>query len=169
MKTRRAFQVKKSLTCGLYDGLNEILSFMSKQDIRWIQRFSNFRKAMEKLKDAINEYEEEEMSDLEKEGLVQRFEYTFELAWKTLQDFLYQRGYVDIKGPTLVLKQAFQDGYITDERTWRKMKEARELTSHTYDEDRANEIVEKIVLEFWAPLLQLMKRLDDEMKKNFEK
>ena len=78
---------------------------MSKQDIRWIQRFSNFKKALEKLRDAIDDYDEETMSDLEKEGVIQRFEYTFELSWKTLQDFLAYQGYVDVKGPNYVLNR----------------------------------------------------------------
>lgn len=140
---------------------------MGKQDIRWIQRFSNYRKALEKLADAIGEYDDD-MSELEKEGLIQRFEYTFELAWKTLQDLLFHRGYTDVKGPTPVLKQALADGYITKEKLWRKMKEAREMTSHTYDEDRANEIVDRVALEFLNPLLELKKRLDEEMKKDLQ-
>jgi nucleotidyltransferase substrate binding protein (TIGR01987 family) len=73
--------------------------------LRWKQRFSNYKKALNKLQDAINEYDDE-MTDLEKEGMIQRFEYTFELGWKTLQDLLYERGYLDVKGLTPVLKQA---------------------------------------------------------------
>ncbi|MEX2231623.1 MAG: nucleotidyltransferase substrate binding protein [Cyclobacteriaceae bacterium] len=139
---------------------------MGKQDIRWIQRFSNYRKAVEKLRNALAEYKDGDMSELEKEGLIQRYEYTFELGWKTLQDLLYFRGYVDVKGPTRVLKQALLDGYIVKEKIWRKMKEARELTSHTYDEDKANEIVEKVASEFFEPLLQLLKKLELEMNKD---
>lgn len=139
---------------------------MSKQDIRWLQRFSNFIRALEKLHDAILKYNEEEISDLEKEGLVQRFEYTFELAWKTLQDLLIHKGYVDITGPNPVLKQALLDGYIKEEKGWRNMKQARELTSHTYDEKQTNLIVEKVSEEYYNLLLQLKKRLDIEMKKD---
>lgn len=118
---------------------------MGKEEIRWIQRFGNFKKALQKLGDAISENAKEELSDLEKEGLTQRFEYTFELAWKTLQDLFYFKGYQNIKGPNPVLKQALLDGYIKGEKKWRDMKNARELTSHTYDEDTANEIVSKII------------------------
>ncbi len=88
---------------------------MSKKDIRWVQRFSNFRKAIEKLRDAVAEYDDE-TSDLEKEGIIQRFEYTFELGWKTLQDLLAHKGYVDVKGPNPVLAQALRDGYIKGEK-----------------------------------------------------
>ena len=92
---------------------------MAKKDIRWIQRFNNFKKALEKLGNAISDQEKEELSDLEKEGLIQRFEYTFELAWKTLQDLLFHKGYRDIKGPNPVLMHALMDGYIKGENKWR--------------------------------------------------
>lgn len=142
---------------------------MSTHDIRWIQRFNNFKKASEKLQDAVTGYRTGDMSELEKEGLIQRYEYTFELAWKTLQDLLYHRGYLDLKEPTLVLKQALLDGYIGKEKLWRRMKEARELTSHTYDEDKANEIAEKIASEFSDPLLELLKKLETEVMKDMGK
>jgi nucleotidyltransferase substrate binding protein (TIGR01987 family) len=137
---------------------------MSKKDIRWVQRFSNFRRAIEKLRDAVAEYDDD-MSDLEKEGIVQRFEYTFELGWKTLQDLLVYRGYVDVKGPNPVLAQALLDGYIKGEKIWREMKQARDATSHTYDEKEANEIVEKIVSHYCKILTDLHKRLEKELKK----
>lgn len=137
---------------------------MSEKDVRWKQRFSNYKKALEKLQDALGEYDDE-MTDLEKEGMIQRFEYTFELAWKTLQDLLYERGYLEIKGPTLVLRQALQDGYIKNEEKWRLMKNARELTSHTYDEHTANKIVEKIKEEYYDLLFELKTQLDKELLK----
>lgn len=137
---------------------------MNENDIRWKQRFSNYKKALQKLQDALREYENE-MSDLEKEGMIQRFEYTFELAWKTLQDLLYERGYIDIKGPTLVLRQALQNGYIEGEEKWRLMKNARELTSHTYDEHTANKIAEKIKEDYYELLFALKTRLDEELLK----
>ncbi len=65
---------------------------MSEKDVRWKHRFSNYKKALDKLREALGEYDDE-MTGLEKEGMIQRFEYTFELAWKTLQDLLYERGY----------------------------------------------------------------------------
>ena len=128
--------------------------------------FNNFKKALEKLGNAISDQEKEELSDLEKEGLIQRFEYTFELAWKTLQDLLFHKGYQDIKGPNPVLMQALMDGYIKGENKWRNMKNARDLTSHAYDEDKANESVTKIVEEFYDLLLELKNRLNKEILKN---
>lgn len=134
-----------------------------KKDIRWVQRFSNYKKALKKLGDAISKNDEEEMSDLEKEGLIQRFEYTFELGWKTLQDLFYHKGYQDISGPNPVLKQALLDGYIKGEKGWREMKNARDLSTHTYDENTANKIASKIMEEFYDLLLVLRRRLDKEL------
>lgn len=135
---------------------------MAEQDVRWKQRFSNFKKGLEKLRDGLGS---EDLNGLEKEGLIQRFEYTYELAWKTLQDLLHFYGYTDVKGPNPVLQQALKDGYIENERNWREMKSARELTSYTYDEEQANEIVEKIRDQYFKYLMDLKKRLDDELKK----
>ena len=111
------------------------------KDLRWIQRLSNLKKAFLKLKEAV---EGEDLNELEKEGMMQRFEYTFELAWKTLQDLLEEKGYVGIKGPAPVIQQAFQDGYIENGEEWMKLKKSRENTSHTYNKEVAEEIAGNI-------------------------
>lgn len=96
-------------------------------DIRWQQRYNNFRKALAKLSEVLKKMQTEPLSELEKEGMIQRFEYTFELAWKTLQEFLKEKGYIEIAGPNATLTQALTDGYISDAEGWRKMKKSREL------------------------------------------
>lgn len=100
------------------------------------------------------------LSELEKEGLIQRFEYTFELAWKTLQDLLVYKGYTDIVGPNPVLEQSLKDGYIKDEKGWRNMKKSRELTSHTYNSDTADEIATSVVEKFFSLLADLQATLE---------
>ncbi|GAA4449445.1 nucleotidyltransferase substrate binding protein [Nibrella saemangeumensis] len=117
-------------------------------DVRWIQRFTNYKKALAKLSSVVEKTKLDDLSELEKEGLIQRFEYTFELAWKTLQDLLNYKGYKDIAGPNPVLSQALQDGYITDAEQWRMMKKSRELTSHTYNSDTADGISENIFTSY---------------------
>ncbi|HET6990945.1 MAG TPA: nucleotidyltransferase substrate binding protein, partial [Bacteroidia bacterium] len=82
---------------------------MDNKDIRWEQRFSNFKKALAKLGEVTEHKKKSELSELEIEGLIQRFEYTYELAWKTLQDLLQDKGYQDIIGPNPVIEQAFHD------------------------------------------------------------
>ena len=129
------------------------------KDIRWLQRFSNLKKAFQKLKEAV---EIESLSELESEGLIQRFEYTYELAWKTLQDLLEAKGYLDVKGPTPVIQQSFQDGYIVDGDGWMKLKKSRENTSHTYNKEVAKEIVETIISSYFRLFEELILRLEHE-------
>src|SRR5690606_22115810 len=107
---------------------------MANQDIRWIQRFNNYRKALAKLSEAVALAEERDLSDLEQQGLIQAFEFTFDLAWKTLQDYLrhYKRPN-DNGGPTVIITQALEDGIIKSEEEWKAIKKSRELTSHSYD------------------------------------
>ena len=131
------------------------------QDIRWVQRFSNYKKALSKLAE-VTDKSLTDLSELEKEGMIQRFEYTFELAWKTLQDLLVYKGYQDIAGPNPVLEQSLKDGYILDERGWRNMKKSRELTSHTYNSSTADDIAEDILAHYYDLLKQLEIRLDGE-------
>lgn len=131
------------------------------EDVRWEQRFMNFKKALARLQE-VKAADLASLSELEKEGLIQRFEYTYELSWKTLQDLLRHKGYVDFAGPNATLSLALQDGYITDADGWRKMKKSRELMSHTYDESQADSIASDIV-EVYADLLeQLSIRLTKE-------
>ena len=128
---------------------------MESENIRWEQRFTNYKKALAKLAEGAGKRQLSDLTDLEKEGLIQRFEYTYELAWKTLQDLLRSKGYTDIAGPNPVLAQAFQDGYITDNNVWRKMKKSREMTSHTYNSQTADEIASEIISQYYQVFLDL--------------
>jgi len=133
------------------------------QDIRWMQRYSNYHKAVSRILDVTESWQKpEDLSELEQEGLVQRFEYTFELGWKTMQDLLKYKGYEFILGPNGTLRKAFEDGLITDHDAWRRMAAARVTTSHTYNEGEVTEIVRKIY-EAFAPMLKdLDMRLSEE-------
>lgn len=134
------------------------------EDIRWEQRFMNYKKALGRLL-IVRNADLATLSDLEKEGLIQRFEYTYELAWKTLQDFLRYKGYVDFAGPNATLSLALRDGYLTDADGWRKMKKSRELMSHTYDEARADDVAADILGGYVHLLEQLAIRLSAEQDK----
>lgn len=93
------------------------------------------------------------------EVLKQRFEYTFELGWKVLQDLLKYKGYEFVQGPNGTLQKAFEDGLIADHDGWRRMAKARVTTSHTYNEGDAIEIVRNIYDEY----SHLLQRLDDKL------
>lgn len=125
---------------------------MSKQDIRWRQRFQNFKKAFEQLKDSVLKVDE--LSDLEKEGMVQRFEHTFELAWKTLKDYLEEQQ-VNAKFPREVIKQSFHYEIIQDGEIWMDMLEKRNLMAHTYEETIFRDSVQKIANEYYKAIAQL--------------
>ncbi|MBI2026835.1 MAG: nucleotidyltransferase substrate binding protein, partial [Deltaproteobacteria bacterium] len=92
------------------------------------------------------------MSRLEEEGLIQRFEYTFELAWKCLQDLLQEKGYPNIRGPRPVIEQAFQDGIISDGPVWLQMLKARNETTHLYDEATFESIISAVKNQFLSVL-----------------
>lgn len=133
---------------------------MEQKDIRWKQRFSNFKKAFAQLEEAV---QKEEFTDLEREGLVQRFEYTYELAWNTMKDYLEDQGYRDITGSKDAVKQAFQSGLIAEGETWFDMIESRKLTSHTYDEETAEKIAEKIINYYYPAFNSLITNLNNKL------
>lgn len=102
------------------------------QDIRWEQRFDNFLRALQLLREAIPNVSA--LSELEQQGLVQRFEFTLELGWKTLKDYLIYQGVVlEQITPRAVIKQAFAAQIIQDGHLWIEMIDHRNLLSHTYD------------------------------------
>lgn len=131
---------------------------MTSQDIRWKQRFENFKKALQQFEEAVGQNNLERLSQ---EGLIQRFEYTFELAWKCLQDILQERGLTEVRGPKPVIQQAFEDGLLEDGLTWMEMLRARNETSHIYDEGKFLEIYSKAKNQFLKPFLALQKKLTD--------
>lgn len=132
---------------------------MSENDIRWLQRFQNFKKAFGQLELFLTETD---LNKLEEQGLIKAFEYTFELAWKTLQDLLRDKGYSDIVGPKPVIQQSFQDGYISDGQGWLRMQKSRNLTSQTYNEETAEKIITDIRAEYFQYLKSLKLRLEKE-------
>lgn len=106
---------------------------MPSGDVRWKQRFSNFDRALVLLREPF-ERDLATLSNLEKEGVVQRFEYTLELAWKTLKDYLEHGGRIIVPlTPRSVVKDAFAAGVLTDGQVWIDMIDHRNLLSHTYD------------------------------------
>lgn len=101
-------------------------------DIRWEQRFSNYKKAYAQLQKFL---EKAELSELEKQGLIKAFEYTYELAWNSLKDFLEYNGQNDIFGSRDTIRKAFQLNLIEDGDKWMEMLQSRNKTSHTYNEE----------------------------------
>ncbi len=141
---------------------------MANEDIRWIQRFNSYRKALARLGDAVALAGERDLSDLEQQGLIQAFEFTCDMGCKTLQDFVVHHGYVgEREKPVKIIVDAAAKG-IVNEKNWRKLYQARCKTSHSYDEVIANDIAENILDTYHSLFIQLETRLQLE-KINEEK
>ena len=125
---------------------------MSTIDVRWIQRFNNFDKAVKQLTKFI---EKGELSELEQQGLIQSFEYNYELAWKTIKDFYENQGETGIQGSRDAIRMAFKRGLIVNGETWMKMIKSRTLTSHTYNENTADEITKDIFHIYYGEFIKL--------------
>lgn len=117
------------------------------QDIRWKQRFENFENALQQLEEGIAYFESHPVN-LVKEGVIQRFEFTHELAWKVLKDFLEYEGFVNIIGSRSATREAFNKGLITDGQTWMDMIESRNQTVHTYNPEILDIEFNRIVSDY---------------------
>lgn len=115
------------------------------EDIRWMQRFDSFVRALSQLEEACALAASRPLTRLEEQGLIQAFEFTHELAWKTLKDFLESRGARDLYGSKDTTREAFRSGLVNDGDTWMDMIASRNLTSHTYDEGTASRISARIL------------------------
>lgn len=123
-------------------------------DIRWKQRFDNLQRAHRRLLWALEIQEQDPENDLIRMAVIKAYEFTFELSWKTLKDFLAYNG-IDAKLPREVLKQAFATGLVSDGQLWIDMLEERNLMAHTYDDARARQAVRLIQERYLAGLQQL--------------
>lgn len=120
-----------------------------KEDIRWMQRFQNYLKALRELEDAVRLSATRDLNKLEKQGLIQGFEYTHELAWKTIKDYLSEQGISGLVGSKDSSREAFNLGLISDGAVWMEMIKARNLTSHAYDEHIAETVFKAITEQFF--------------------
>lgn len=131
------------------------------QDIRWKQRFSNYIKAFQSLTEAVELSQQRALSSLEQQGLIQSFEFTHELAWKMLKDYLEYQGITNIVGSRDASRVAFQNTLIQDGEVWMQMIAARNQTSHTYNIKVAQAVVESILMQFYPALNQLANKFGD--------
>jgi nucleotidyltransferase substrate binding protein (TIGR01987 family) len=120
-------------------------------------KFENYTRALAKLKDGILKFNETD--DLERDGLIQRYEFTFELAWKTLKALFENEGLIGLNSPKTVLKEALGARLINDEELWLKMLADRNATTHIYSEQIAIEICKKIKQSHVTALEQLADRI----------
>ncbi len=130
-------------------------------DIRWKQRFENLQAAYKRLAHAASVYQQQPKDDLMQMALIKAFEFTFELCWKTLKDYLQYNG-VDLKLPREIIKFAFANGMIQDGDLWIDMLDNRNLMAHIYDEARALEAAEHITARYMMGIQQLQAYLAEQ-------
>ncbi len=124
-----------------------------KQNVRWVQRLDNFQSALDQLSLAVKLAKDRPLTDLEKQGLIQVFIFTHELAWNVLRDFFIYQGNTEISGSRDATREAFQKNLIEDGDCWMEMIQSRNLSSHTYNKKIANEIVVKILDAYYPQFL----------------
>lgn len=149
---------------------------MKKQDIRWQQRLSNFNKALGKLGTSVdyvmNHISNEESLDTEeefeliqidliKQGLIQSFEFTHELAWNVIKDYIHYQGNQSVRGSRDATREGFSMGLIEDGDVWMEMIRSRNQTSHTYDEETADEIYNKIINYYFDAFVSFKEKMEE--------
>lgn len=147
-------------------------------DIRWEQRFSNYVKAFDKLSQSVDfirknvgdDFDDDGianvLSEMIQEGLIQRFEYTHELAWNVMKDYAAYQGNPNITGSRDAVREAFKMQLIKDGETWMDMIESRNKTSHTYNEETSNEIFVKILNEYYPVFSDFRKLMEEKQSGN---
>ncbi len=132
-------------------------------DIRWIQRLNHFSKAFDQLTRFIDKGT---LNELEEQGLIQSFEYTYELAWNTLKDYFEAPGEIKINGSRDAFRLAFRREIIKRGDTWMEMVKSRTLTSHTFNEDIAKQIVSAIRDQYYIEFKSLQNKLNSLKESN---
>ena len=132
-------------------------------DIRWKQRFDNFQRVLHQLTLAMALKAQRPLSDLEQQGLIQGFEFTHELAWNVLKDYLEMEGIQGLVGSRSTAREAFKRGLVLDGEVWMDMIEKRNLSSHTYNQTVANTLVVSIAERYYPTFCELQQRFVNEL------
>ena len=128
-------------------------------DIRWVQRLEHFSRALDRLRGAKKLADTRPLSDLEKQGAIKAYEFSYELGWNLLKDYLEWQGSTDLYGSRSVIRTAFRVGLILDGDDWMAMLEDRNLSAHHYDEETANRILTTIQIKYVMLLDNLERRM----------
>ena len=129
------------------------------EDIRWKQRFQNYQKALATMKKAAELAASRELSDLEKQGVIQGFEFTFELAWNVMKDYLEEQGINGIIGSKNAVRHAFNKGLIDDGQIWMDIIKGRNISSHSYDEETAEQLLKNILDIFYRQFVTFEEKM----------
>lgn len=131
---------------------------MSEQDIRWLQRLSNYRRALSQLKKFIDKGD---LNELEQQGLIKAFEFTHELAWNVLKDYFEYQGNSSISGSRDATREAFQHNLIAEGEAWMGMIKSRNQSAHTYNKETADAIGGLIVACYFDLFVALEAKMSE--------
>jgi nucleotidyltransferase substrate binding protein (TIGR01987 family) len=124
-------------------------------DIRWKQRFQNYQRALQTVTEAVDLSRQRPLTTLEQQGLIQGFEFTHELGWNVLKDYLEDQGFINLIGSKNATRTAFANGLIKDGEAWMDMIKTRNLTSHTYNLELAQQMINDILQRFYPAFVEL--------------
>jgi nucleotidyltransferase substrate binding protein (TIGR01987 family) len=133
---------------------------MDDPDVRWKQRLTNYRRALKQLSAGVDLAEARELSELERQGLIQAFEFTHELAWNVMKDYFAYQGNTAITGSRDAVREAFDKGLVEDGEGWMEMIQSRNQTAHTYNERVAVEIATRITSRYRGLFQQFFERME---------
>jgi nucleotidyltransferase substrate binding protein (TIGR01987 family) len=138
-----------------------VMQDIMETDIRWKQRFENYGKSLALLSDIVGSIDKSEpFSNKDRLSIIKSFEISFELAWNVMKDYLSYKGITDIVGSRDSIRHAFSQGLILNGQAWMEMIDARNKTSHTYNEETADELTEKIIENYFGEFLAFREKMD---------
>ncbi|HAU0771590.1 TPA: nucleotidyltransferase substrate binding protein [Legionella pneumophila] len=132
---------------------------MTNIDVRWQQRLNNYARALQQLSLAVNLAQTRPLSDLEKQGLIQTFEFTHELAWNVMKDYFFFQGNSAITGSRDATRESFNKGLIKEGEISMDMIKSRNQTSHTYNQSVADEIVKNIINSYHTSFQAFLEKM----------
>lgn len=128
-------------------------------DIRWHQRLDSYEKALSQLGKAVDLRKERPLSELEQQGLIQAFEFTHELAWNLMRDYLLWQGNAEIAGSRDATREAFAVGLLSCGEEWMDMIRCRNLTSHSYNRETAEQITDKVCNSYYGLFCEFIAKM----------
>ncbi len=131
----------------------------NKVDVRWQQRLDSYKNALSQLKECVELGRARELSNIEKQGLIKAFEFTHELAWNLLKDYIEFHGHASIIGSRDATREGFRLNLVSDGESWMDMIGSRNLSSHTYNKDTANKLIQKIVARYFPLFVELQNKM----------
>lgn len=128
---------------------------MEERKPKWHERLAIYKNAIDRLAEVIALSKQHPLNQFERDSLIKRFEFSYEMAWKLMMSYEKENGIVEVLGSKDVIRQAFKLSIINNGETWLEMVDARNKTSHLYDEEMATDVVDEIIYTYYPLLIEL--------------